>query len=381
MDTNIPMQKEDEILLSLMHYFVTEENYSPILVQGVKNEVWLERVDGPYRIIRINNNYIHNEEQFKFDQYKIQDILRQIKKKTVSFKVNALNFNLNVNDSFSPKGLKGVDNVQVNDFKQLLKNDELTGVFPKMKDGLCLNSKGMELMCIVANDVNSKTKKENSKFEKIIAMKKPIVTYVIMALCILMFLVEFVFGGTTSSLVLLLLGANSKGLVVAGQVWRLLTYAFLHAGIFHLLANMYSLFIIGPQIESHFGKIKFLIVYLISAICGGLLSTLFSTSISIGASGAIFGLMGAMVYFGMRFRLYLRDSIKTKIVPVIILNLLLGFLSTGVDNACHIGGLIGGYLAAMIVSIPEYEDKKDRINGIILLTIFVAFMVYLVFFR
>ena len=87
------------------------------------------------------------------------------------------------------------------------------------------------------------------------------------------------------------------------------------------------------------------------------------------------------MYFGFHFRLYLSDALKTRIVPVILINLLIGFMVTDIDNACHIGGLIGGYLAAMAVGIPEVENKKDKINGVILLLIYIAFMSYLLFFR
>ena len=179
----------------------------------------------------------------------------------------------------------------------------------------------------------------------------------------------------------LLLGANLKALVKSGQVYRLITYAFLHGGLVHLITNMYSLYIIGSQIENNYGKLKFIFIYLVSALTGGLLSALFNNNISIGASGAIFGLLGALVYFGFHFRLYLSDALKTRIIPVILINLLIGFMVTGIDNACHIGGLIGGYLAAMAVGIPEVENKKDKVNGVILLLIYIAFMSYLLFFR
>ena len=81
------LRKEDQILMSLVHYFVTKENYSPIFVQGVRDEIWLEKIDGPYRVIRINSNRIFNDEQFRFDQFRIKGILRQIKRKTLSFSI------------------------------------------------------------------------------------------------------------------------------------------------------------------------------------------------------------------------------------------------------------------------------------------------------
>ena len=124
-----------------------------------------------------------------------------------------------------------------------------------------------------------------------------------------------------------------------------------------------------------------IIIYFISALCGGMLSCIFNDGISVGASGAIFGLMGALVYFGMHYRLYLHDALKNKLIPVILVNLIIGFSITGIDNYCHIGGLIGGFLASMACGVPESKNKSEKVNGIILLLIFISFMAYLIWFR
>ena len=141
---------------------------------------------------------------------------------------------------------------------------------------------------------------------------------------------------------------------------------------------MYSLYVLGTQIETVLGKVKFLIVYFISAIVGALLSGLLTGGASVGASGAIFGLLGALLYFGYHYRLYLGNVISNQIIPVILLNLFIGFMLPGVDNFGHIGGLIGGVLAAMIVGVKEKSNKTDRINGVVILTIVVAFLYYMI---
>ena len=124
----------------------------------------------------------------------------------------------------------------------------------------------------------------------------------------------------------------------------------------------------------------YLIIYLFSAVSASLLSLMFSANvISAGASGAIFGLMGALLYFGYHYRIYLGNVIKSQIIPIIVINLLFGFLVSGVDNAAHIGGLIGGFLTAMVLGVPEHNDKSSRINGMILLLIYLAFVIYMVF--
>ena len=101
---------------------------------------------------------------------------------------------------------------------------------------------------------------------------------------------------------------------------------------------------------------------------------------SIGASGAIFGLFGAMLYFGYNYRVYLGNTIVKQMVPIILINLLIGFLSTGIDNFAHIGGLVGGILSSMVVGLKYKKNKTTQINGIIISIIVLIFLIYVNFF-
>ena len=167
------------------------------------------------------------------------------------------------------------------------------------------------------------------------------------------------------------------------ELYRLGTSVFLHAGLIHLLCNMYSLYIIGPQLESFFGKVKYSIIFIGSGIIGNLLSMAFlqDNVVSVGASGAIFGLLGALLYFGYHYRVYLSGVIKSQIIPLIGLNLLLGFMIAGINNLAHIGGLVGGILLSMAVGVKYKSAKADIINGIIMTLIFVGFLSYMIFVK
>ena len=155
---------------------------------------------------------------------------------------------------------------------------------------------------------------------------------------------------------------------------------FLHGSIFHLIFNSYALYVIGSQIESFLGKFKFLIIYLAGGLMGSLFSITFNgNTASIGASGAIFGLMGALVYFGYHYRVYLGNVIKSQIIPLIVFNLVLGFVMSGVDNSAHIGGLIGGTLATISLGIKDKSTNFERMNGLITTIIFFAFAIYMAF--
>jgi len=186
-------------------------------------------------------------------------------------------------------------------------------------------------------------------------------------------------NGSNDTLTLYLFGANLSSAVKAGEVYRLITCAFLHAGILHLAFNMYALFVIGNQVETYLGKVKFTIVYLVSALSGSLMSSIFTEGISVGASGAIFGLLGSLLYFGYHYRLYLGEVLRRQIIPLIAINLLFGFIMSGVDNAAHIGGLIGGYLTTMALGVKGKSKKQDMINGAIVLFIFIVFMIVVLF--
>jgi len=373
--------KNDEMVMALIHYFITEENYNPIVVKGVKDEIWLENLDGPYRIIRINTNYIHNNEQYKFDIFKTKNIMKQIKKKTLSLNINTLNIFLNVSDNVKfDSDIKNIASVKYNELNEITEDKNILELFPKIKNKLIKDKVGMDLLVNVTNDITDKTYKENQTYSKIFSPKKIIITPILISICILMFILMYVIGkGSEDVLTLLLFGANNQTLVESGQVWRLITSTFLHIGIVHLIVNMYSLYIIGKQLEGFLGRIKYLLVYLGSGFLGSLLSVVMHDSVSAGASGAIFGLLGSLLYFGYHYRLYLGTVLRTQVIPIIIINLLIGFSLSGIDNFAHIGGLVGGYLLTMALGVPGKTNKRDQINGTIVFVLLVAFLAFVLF--
>ena len=373
--SSISMDKKDEIVMKLVHFLVTKENYTPIVVNGVRNEVWLENVEGPYKIIRINSNYIHNKEQFNFDIYKTNNVAKQIKKKTLSWKMNVLNIFLDLNDSVKLNSVNYIDNIKVNDTEDLVHNETVVEAFPNIEKDIINTDNDVDLIVNVTNDINSKTAKENRKYEEVFNPKKIVITYALMALCTLIYILQIFFPSLTA------LGAVNGTLVKSGQVYRLITSMFMHGSIWHLLCNMYSLYVIGCATENYFGKKKFLLIYLVSGIIGSMFSCIFNTGWSLGASGAIFGLMGALCYFGYYYRLYMGKALYNEIIPVIILNLALSLVVSNIDFYAHIGGLIGGVFITMGLGVKNKTDKQSSINGWITFGILFIFTLYMLFFR
>lgn len=200
----------------------------------------------------------------------------------------------------------------------------------------------------------------NLKENKIVN-KNNIVTMIIIAINVVLYIITAIMSKNIldiNAYVLLYIGGNYGALVSHGQVWRLLTCAFLHGGLIHILCNMYALYAIGPQVEILFGRVKYIIIYFFSAVGGSLLSYIFSpNNLSIGASGAIFGLFGAMVVFVLKYKDRIPKKVLNNLFGVIILNLLIGFNLQGIDNFGHIGGLLAGALVAFLILTKEAGDR------------------------
>lgn len=152
--------------------------------------------------------------------------------------------------------------------------------------------------------------------------------------------------------------AYTPFIVEKGEVYRLFTSMFLHFGIDHLVNNMLVLFVLGSRLERTAGKLRFIAVYLLGGLSGNVVSMVLELkqgeySVSAGASGAVFAVMGAMIYIVIRNRGWLEDLSVKQILIMAAFSLYFGFASEGVDNAAHIGGLFAGFLLAVILYHPR----------------------------
>ena len=192
--------------------------------------------------------------------------------------------------------------------------------------------------------------------------KKPeaVCTTGLIIINVAVFLILSFFGQTEDAYFMLQHGAMFESLVTEmHQYYRIITSIFLHFGIQHLLNNMVMLGAIGWNLEREVGKIRFLVIYLVSGIAGNILSMYLNIIhdeqvVSAGASGAIFGLMGALVYVVIINRGRLGRLSGRGMLILVFLSLYFGLTSSGVDNWAHIGGLVSGFILAMIL----YRRKK-----------------------
>ena len=232
-----------------------------------------------------------------------------------------------------------------------------------------------------------------------VSLSRPMVTYLILGVTVFVFILQLlteagilrepfivlgrlVFGSANmdemlaqgaGNNLLVLLGAKIQVLIVKGQLWRLLTPALLHStsSFLHIIFNMYALYSIGRSLELHYGNLRFLLLYLLGAFGGNTLSFLLSPGFSIGASTAVFGLIaaeGIFIYqnrgiFGKQARSALQN-----VVVILVINLLIGMSSSGIDNWGHLGGLLAGaafaWFAGPVLVVegvwPEYRLADRR---------------------
>lgn len=373
---NIKINKKDDIILKILHYFITEEDYKPVIINGLDNEIWLENMENDLKLIRINTNYIHNEEQFKSDIFKVKTIMKSIKRNTLSFKMTTLNLLLDTGDNVSIIDNKNIETIKIDGLDDFKKNKFVKEFFPKVKDTDFSDKVDPVEFFKLTEDMNKNTMKKEKKLEKIFSPKKPVVTYILIVLNLMVFL----YGVLHDNDELINMFGNNYELVQNGEFYRLFTCMFVHADILHILFNMIALYSIGPVVERYYGKSKFLLIYLVSGLLGSIFSGVFMTadSISIGASGAIFGLLGSICYFTYYYRATLQGILRGSIMPVIIINLVIGFLSSSIDLSAHIGGLIGGILISMAIGIGDKHRKSDQINGLVVLVLMAVFLIYMI---
>jgi membrane associated rhomboid family serine protease len=185
------------------------------------------------------------------------------------------------------------------------------------------------------------------------------VTRFLLFVNIAMFVVEIVAGGQggltggTNLRTLFDLGAMQGEAIAEGhQYWRLFTAMFLHAGLLHIALNMYALYLFGSIIEAAYGQVRFLIIYVVSGLLASVVSFVFINpqTVAVGASGAIFGLLGAWVAYNFRRRGSSFASANLRWAAMLIgLNLVLGFTIPGIDYSAHLGGLVAGVVCGTLL--------------------------------
>jgi rhomboid protease GluP len=180
---------------------------------------------------------------------------------------------------------------------------------------------------------------------------RPYVTYVLIGICVAVYLLQFATYNLLQVDLPAAIGVKDNTLIMAGQFWRLITPIFLHSvtNPLHLVFNMYALFVIGPTLERFYGRWRYLSLFIVSGFAGNVMSFMFTQSPSLGASTAIFGLLGAegvLIYQNREVFGSIARRALTQVIIIAAVNMVIGVTIPGIDIWGHIGGLIGGTLFA-----------------------------------
>ncbi|TFJ93669.1 rhomboid family intramembrane serine protease [Lentibacillus salicampi] len=212
-------------------------------------------------------------------------------------------------------------------------------------------------------------KQKEKETKDIFAYGKPFLTYILLAVNVLIYLLLELNGNSTSTETLIKFGAKyNPAIIENGEWWRVVTSMFLHIGLLHLFMNMLAVYYLGTIVERIYGSLRFLLIYFLAGIGGGLASFAFTTSVSAGASGALFGLFGALLFFGCIHKRIFFQTMGMNLLIIIGINIVFGLSVPQVDNGAHMGGLVAGFIASAVLYLPK---KK---NGIIQLSAFVLYL-------
>ncbi len=201
--------------------------------------------------------------------------------------------------------------------------------------------------------------------------RRPVrVTYALIGLYIVLFGLCELWGGSDNVLTLIAMGAEVPQLIKQGEYWRLLSATALHGGLLHILLNSYVLYSFGPFLEKLFGWQRFVTLYIVAGLCGTLLGTMLGEAVgfqvSVGASGSLFGLLGAAAVLGYR-DFGLPSDLVGQLRKNALINLGLNVVASlrpHVDWVAHLGGLLAGVLLLLTVVTPQLTDQKTAADRI-----------------
>ncbi|PAV29063.1 rhomboid family intramembrane serine protease [Virgibacillus profundi] len=211
---------------------------------------------------------------------------------------------------------------------------------------------------------------KQKEVENIFSFGKPFLIYLLLIVNVFMFFLLERNGDSQSIENLIEFGAKyNPAIIERGEWWRVISSMFLHIGFLHLFMNMLAVYYLGSLVERIYGSWRFLIIYFLAGIGGGLASFAFSSHVSAGASGALFGLFGALLFFGVIHKKVFFQTMGKNILLLIGINIVFGFTIPQIDMGAHLGGLIAGFIASAIIHLPSNKDLPKQL---------IAFAVYLV---
>lgn len=267
---------------------------------------------------------------------------------------NKDDYHLKALDALNYLKSKGITEVYINNVVQvesgvIEKGDFYGTITVNIHTGELISARGASewVINILKNISTPKTIKEKIKEKDLFT-----ITNALIIINIIVFIISAVLSRNLVDIniyVLVALGAKVNFLIDKGEYYRLFACMFLHGGLIHIAFNMYALKSIGYLTENIYGKLKFSIIYIISGLVASYFSYKLSDGIAVGASGAIFGLLGAALVFAYKEKHRIGKEFFIEILKVIGINIFIGLTISNIDNYAHLGGLLAGIISSFII--------------------------------
>ncbi|MFS0672815.1 rhomboid family intramembrane serine protease [Ornithinibacillus sp. 179-J 7C1 HS] len=377
--------KENYIMYSIAHKLVNEYGYEILYLNNKAEEIWLEKYENKAStVLRISTTGFDWKNHLKKDIAIVFQKIGAMRKLLRGKDIKVHNVYISPHTPIdSWEMLKKPLTFQ--DKKPILMNIYyLTGddVFAEQKrleenigvtvsyDEESITDELMETSIQRYKvDLYKRIQEKQKQDQRIFNYGKPLFTYLLIAINAILYLLVELNGGSQDNKTLIDFGAKYNPLIVEGEWWRIISSMFLHIGFLHFASNMLFLYYFGSLAEKIYGSTRFFIIYMLAGIGGGLASFAFVTNISAGASGALYGLFGAFIYFGIFHRRIFLQTIGRDVLMLLGINILLGFILPQLDVYAHMGGLVAGFMAAGIVHFPKKKNVPLQM---------ITFIIYLV---
>lgn len=371
------MIDQDHLFWRLVYELVAKQGYR-VLKLNDNGEVWLELLERKNRrILRLLRYDIDWGNWLLHDIEKTSKVITQLKKQSYRKKMKVYNIYVS---TYPPVDDWEHQVHQEDDIETILieagnREEELSKLFknlhlpvPDLKSWF----ERREDTSFLIYSIRQTEKIRKQEEQNLLFAKKPFLTYILVVANIIMYLLLEWFGSSTDISTLIKFGAKFNYAILEGDWWRFITPMFLHIGFLHLFMNTLALYYLGISVERIYGTWRFFLIYFVAGFTGAAASFAFTTQISAGASGAIFGCFGALLYFGVVHPSLFYRTMGMNVISVIAINLAFGFLVPMVDNSAHIGGLIGGFLASAFVHLPKHKLMVRQLGAVFILTVTTA---------
>lgn len=383
---------EQLYMYQLAYKLVTEDNYDVLHFNVKANEIWLEKQTRKVsKVIRLIQRGFNWKNHLKTDIATVFQRVRAMNKYFVGKNIEIMNVYVTDDEPVdSWKTLKKTmlmkekKPVKMNVFyimeeNVLTEEDRLLHQLDasnNLTNSLSAPSQG-ETIQHYKQELAQKLRDKNARLQQVFSFGKPRLIWVLIIINIIMFILLELNGGSINIETLITNGAKYNPAIVDGEWWRIVSSMFLHIGAIHLLMNMIAVYYLGTAVEKIYGSIRFIIIYFIAGIIGGLTSFAFNIHVAAGASGALFGLFGALLYFGVVYQNLFFQTMGKSLLIILLINLAFGFFVPQIDMGAHLGGLIGGFIGAALTSLPlkktsSWWHQLLAIISLILLTFFLV---------